>query len=349
MGNKKNRTYRINVFIYSILFSGFGAFSFLLLVNYSNLPSQVNAVINTFGSLVFFIATFNFVGYATIKLSSWINKQFILNSITKWKIAGSYALVMLILLAINYGFLVLAKVLANVSEPLIFPNGGIRILIIVWLVELVILGLIISNRSMKDALKYQLQATKLQQENDKAKYTALQNQLNPHFLFNSLNTLIAEIEYNPQNAIGITKNLSNVYRYVLQVQDKPLVSLADEINFTHSYLFLYSVRLGNCISVSEKISNSYMDYLIAPLTLQLLVENIIKHNTINNSNPMQIEFNITDNYLVVSNSLNLKKNNNISGIGLKNLSMRCKLILAKDIEITTHNNIFTVKVPLIYE
>ena len=109
-------------------------------------------------------------------------------------------------------------------------------LITIWLVELVVLGLLLANRSTQKALRLQQRAAVLQAENDTARYTALQSQLNPHFLFNSLNTLIAEIEYNPQNAVHFTKHLSSVYRYVLQSQDKTLVTLGEELEFIRSYL-----------------------------------------------------------------------------------------------------------------
>ena len=100
--------------------------------------------------------------------------------------------------------MIVGKLLVGSYNIFIFPNGGWRILFLVWLVELVIVGLLLSNRSIQNTLKLQQEAAELQKENNTARYTALQNQLNPHFLFNSLNTLIAEIEYNPANAVRFT-------------------------------------------------------------------------------------------------------------------------------------------------
>lgn len=156
------------------------------------------------------------------------------------------------------------EVYGGIPSPFIFTNGGGRILIVVWLVELVILGLLLANRSVQNTLKLQQEAAKLQKENNTARYTALQNQLNPHFLFNSLNTLIAEIEYNPDNAVRFTKHLSTVYRYVLQCQDKTLVTLAEELDFMRSYLFLHRVRLGECISCKENIFSGYAESMLPP-------------------------------------------------------------------------------------
>lgn len=199
------------------------------------------------------------------------------------------------------------KVLAGTSEPLIFPNGGWRLLIVVWLVELVILGLLLANRSMQHTMKLQQEAAELQKENNTARYTALQNQLNPHFLFNSLNTLIAEIEYSPADAIYFTKHLSSVYRYVLQSQDKTLVTLAEELEFMRSYLFLHEVRLGNCIGCEYAIPDEYNDSMLPPLTLQLLVENVIKHNSITVNKPMKIHIGIENERLVITNPIHPKR------------------------------------------
>lgn len=337
---------RLNNILYGLLFSGLGVFSYLLLVNYSGLPEKVADVIYSWGACLFFIAAFNFLGYFTMKISSWLNNQYALNIKSRGKIVMIYVLVMLMFLLLNYSLLVIAKLLAGASHPLSFSSGGLRILIVVWLVELVIVGLLLANRSMQDALRLQQQANALQKENNTARYAALQNQLNPHFLFNSLNTLIAEIEFNPQNAISFTRNLSNVYRYVLQCQDKPLVTLGEELEFMKAWLFLHEVRLGDCIRLDCEVHDEETDRMLPPLTLQLLIENVIKHNTISVSKPMVIHIYTEEATLVVTNLLHPKKSSESPGIGLQNLSNRCKLITGKDIRVSPTDELFTVKIPL---
>lgn len=339
----------LNAILYAALFSGLGLFSYLLLVNYTNLPMGVSEALYSAGAIVFFLIAFNIVGFATIRLSSWINNQYTLNIRRQKRIIAVYAAVMLAFFLLNYGLLVVAKLFVGAPHPLLFPNGGLRILLVVWLVELVILGLLLANRSIQNSLRLQQQAAELQEENNKARYAALQNQLNPHFLFNSLNTLIAEIEYDPKNAIGFTKNLSNVYRYVLQCQDKPLVTLGEELTFVGAYLFLHEVRLGNSIKWHSEIPEEYMESQLPPLTLQLLVENVIKHNTITVGKPMHIDIRVESGNLVVSNAMNPRKSSDSSGVGLKNLSARCKLMLGREVSITNDTKLFTVKVPLLYE
>lgn len=331
---------------YTALFTGLGIFSYLLLVNFTHLPDSVADEISSVGIVLFFILTFNLLGYATLHISTWINQLYARNLRNRWKIIATYLGVVLTFLLLNYSLLVVAKLLMQASQPFVFPNGGWKILIVVWLVELIILGLVLANRSMKQSLILQKQASKLQKENNTARYTALQQQLNPHFLFNSLNTLIAEINYNPQNAVRFTQKLSDVYRYVLQCQDKNLVSLADELTFLKAYLFLHEVRLGDCIHCDIKISERYQECMLPPLTLQLLIENVIKHNSISQSRIMHIDIYIKDNMLVVANPIVPKKNNAPSGVGLNNLSNRCQLMIGKDIKVENNDGTFTVKVPL---
>lgn len=336
-----------NAILYGLLFSGLGAFSYLLLVNYTELSAHVADVLYSKGAFVFFVAAFNVLGYSTLRISSWMNDQYALNIRKRWKIVVIYAIVMLLLLLLNYSLLVVAKMLVGMDDPLIFPNGGWRILLVVWLVELVILGLLLANRSIQNTLKLQQEAAALQKENNTARYTALQNQLNPHFLFNSLNTLIAEIEYNPDNAVRFTKNLSSVYRYVLQSQDKTLVSLGEELEFLDSYLFLHKVRLGDCISCVCDIPADLTEAMLPPLTLQLLVENVIKHNTITSARPMKIDIFVQEDRLVGANLVQPRKSRESSGIGLKNLSNRCKLMLGEEIRALHEKEMFIVKVPLL--
>lgn len=336
-----------NAILYGLLFSGLGAFSYLLLVNYTELSAHVADVLYSKGAFVFFVAAFNVLGYSTLRISSWMNDQYALNIRKRWKIVVIYAIVMLLLLLLNYSLLVVAKMLVGMDDPLIFPNGGWRILLVVWLVELVILGLLLANRSIQNTLKLQQEAAALQKENNTVRYTALQNQLNPHFLFNSLNTLIAEIEYNPDNAVRFTKNLSSVYRYVLQSQDKTLVSLGEELEFLDSYLFLHKVRLGDCISCVCDIPADLTEAMLPPLTLQLLVENVIKHNTITSARPMKIDIFVQEDRLVVANPVQPRKSRESSGIGLKNLSNRCKLMLGEEIRALHEKEMFIVKVPLL--
>lgn len=345
-------TSRINAtLLYSALFSGLGVFSFLLLVNHTDLAPQVAEALHSVGAFFFFIVAFNILGHATIRLTSWLNNQYSRTLPRRWRFVSIYALVMLMFFLLNYGLLVTAKLIAGASHPFLFPNGGVRILVLVWLVELVILGLLLANRFLQRALKLQRKAAALQKETNTARYTALQNQLNPHFLFNSLNTLISEIRYNPQNAERFTQHLSDVYRYTLQCQEQRMASVRDELSFLQSYLFLHQVRLGDCIHLDNRLPASLGEMKIPPLTLQLLVENVIKHNTIHTGKPMTIELYYQEegSVLVMRNPIRPKKCVAPSGRGLKNLSARYLLLCQRDIVIESTPEYFTLQFPLLHE
>lgn len=343
--------FRLSTLYYTGFFTGMGIFSFLLLANYTDLTERITTTLPSVKALFFFIAAFNVLGYSTMKISSWIDNQYALNIYHRWKFGLIYMLVILMLLALNYGLLIMAKILMEVPHPFTFPNGGWRILIATWLIQLVVLGLLLANRSMQYTLKLQQKAAELQKENNIARYTALQNQLNPHFLFNSLNTLISEIRYDPKNAELFTQHLSDVYRYTLQCQEKQLATLSEELDFLTSYIFLHQVRLGDCIHINNQIPASYYDKKVPPLTLQLLAENVIKHNTIHINKPMTIELSCPTegNELIIKNPTSPKMSVTSSKVGLKNLSSRYRLLCNHNIDIDNTDNYFTVKIPLIHE
>ena len=318
---------KLNTLLYIALFSGLGIFSFLLLINYATFSDRVADMLHSVSTLGFFILAFNVLGYTTIRLSSWIDNQYALNLHQRWKLVSVYIIVMGMFLLLNYGLMVTAKLLAGASYPFTFPNGGWRI------------------------LRLQQKAAALQKENNTARYTALQNQLNPHFLFNSLNTLISEIRYNPANAELFTQHLSDVYRYILQCQNQRLTTLREEMDFLNSYIFLHRVRLGDCIHIDNRIPKTCMEAQLPPLTIQLLAENVIKHNVIHTGKPMTIEllYMEKERELIVRNRIQTKKTVVTSGMGLKNLSARYMLLCNRDIVIENDRKEFTVKIPLLYE
>ena len=251
----------------------------------------------------------------------------------------------------NYATLTICKVLLELPFPFVLSSPGLRLIMIIWLVEIVIVSLSITSAFYRQLVILHEKTTKLEESSIKAQYTALQNQLNPHFLFNSLNTLISEIEYNPENAVDFTQKLSDVYRYILKSQEQGLVTLRDELEFLDSYIYLHQVRLGKCIQLENKMTPTLLNKKIPSLTLQLLIEIVIKHNIINMENPMVIhlDYSDKDQTLSVRNKIKLKKDVAKSGMGLKNLSARYLLICNLHITIIDDSEYFTVKIPLLNE
>lgn len=342
-------TDRKNRWLSGVLFSGLGLFAWLLLTGYTDLSPATEQVLKTPLGALFLIVLFNALGFLTLRISAWLNAQYLLHARRRWKIAAAYLGVLSMFLVVDYGFLVTGKLLAGAQHPFTFPNGGVRMLVVVWLVELAVLGLLLANRAMAQTLRLRQRAAELQRENNTARYTALQQQLNPHFLFNSLNTLIAEIEYDPARAVSFTRRLSDVYRYVLRVQRLPLVSLDEELRFAEAYLYLHRVRLGDCLGCRMEIPDGMRECSLPPLTLQLLIENVIKHNAITASHPLEIEIAARDGWLTVSNPIRAKRGVESGGVGLQNLSNRCRIMLGRAVEVVRTEARFTVKIPLNHE
>ena len=156
-------------------------------------------------------------------------------------------------------------------------------------------------------------------ESNSAKFEALKNQLDPHFLFNSLNVLSAQIDENPEKAQDFTIGLSKVYRYILDQKHKDLVSLSEEIKFAKTYLNLLEMRFENSLQVNIDENISKIEAKIIPLSLQLLLENAIKHNRISEKNPLTIKIYLDKNHLVIENNLQPKvesEHQKRNGIGL---------------------------------
>ncbi len=193
---------------------------------------------------------------------------------------------------------------------------------------------------MNEALKHQQMRTQ---------FEVLQNQMSPHFLFNSLNTLTAIIPEDADAAVEFTQNLSEVYRYILQNRDRELVSLKEELAFVEAYVFLLKMRYPENLHVDFRIEESKMSQSIAPLTLQILIENSIKHNVISKTKPLFIEVYVENGQsIIVKNNLQIKKViEKSTKTGLANIQKRYELLGNKNIDIITTAKNFLVAVPLL--
>jgi sensor histidine kinase YesM len=180
-----------------------------------------------------------------------------------------------------------------------------------------------------------------------AQFESLKNQIDPHFLFNSLNVLSSLIEENPENAQKFTTSLSKIYRYVLEQKDKELVAVDEELAFAKIYMQLLAMRFENSISyeLPESINE---DAKVVPLSLQLLLENCIKHNVVSSSKPLHIIISMEDNQLVVEN--NWQKKEVLSdgkGVGLQNIVNRYALLTERQVKIIQNKKSFKVYLPIL--
>lgn len=191
-----------------------------------------------------------------------------------------------------------------------------------------------------------LKNQKLIAENIRTRYEVLKNQVDPHFLFNSLNTLDGLISMDTERAHDYVQNLSAVFRYA--IGNKSIIQLNDELEFTHSYVELMKIRYGESLQVHFNVDEKYMRWYVMPISLQLLVENAIKHNVVSRKQPLSITIETgDDDSLRVWNQVQPKKEEEAGeGIGLANLAERYKLLFEKEIEVAS-SEVFSVKIPLI--
>jgi len=215
----------------------------------------------------------------------------------------------------------------------------------VFLLAFVVANLLLLMKKMKMAEQDNL---KLLEEKSKAELSALKEQISPHFFFNTLSTL-SSIVRNEKKEVGLEfiGEISKTYQYTLATKED-LVTLKEELAFIESYNFLLQKRFGEKLTFRVEIPDELLDSRIPPMSLQLLVENAIQHNVITRETPLHIRIFTEDAFICVEHKLQEKQSGVDSfGIGLKNLSNRYRLLSQKDIIITTDNQIFGVKLPLL--
>ena len=181
-----------------------------------------------------------------------------------------------------------------------------------------------------------------------ARFESLKNQIDPHFLFNSLNVLSSLIEENPDNAQRFTTSLSKVYRYVLEQKDKELVSIEEELSFAKTYMNLLKMRFENSLTYEIAIENIDPEAKVVPLSLQLLLENTVKHNVISEQKPLHIKITIEKEYLVIQNNFQKKEVlQERQGVGLQNIINRYGIITNRKVIVAQNEDAFIVKIPVL--
>ena len=202
----------------------------------------------------------------------------------------------------------------------------------------------------KSAMTQESTQQQIVAKTETAKFESLKNQLDPHFLFNSLNVLTSLIGENPAQAEKFTTKLSKVYRYVLEQRNKDLVPIEEELKFAKTYMQLLEMRFEDAVkfNIPDTISNN--DLKIVPLSLQLLLENAVKHNVVSSSKPLTISIYEKGTYLIIENNVNPKEAiGKSTKVGLQNIADRYGLITQKGVIIENNNKTFKVSLPLLYK
>lgn len=202
---------------------------------------------------------------------------------------------------------------------------------------------------VKEAENEKINRARMEQAKAEAELQALKNQIDPHFIFNSLNTLSHLIETGPAKAKQFNDNLADVYRYILQNNGRDLVLLREEIRFLEDYFSLLRIRFENAVQLKMEIPEKVLDqFLLPPISLQVLVENAVKHNEFSDLNPLLISIMIKGEELIIHNAVHKKQLRKLSSrIGLQNLNERYKLTTHKPILVSEDPSDFTVSLPIL--
>jgi len=232
----------------------------------------------------------------------------------------------------------------EVNWPVVQVTTLVCVVCVIFITHVYETVFLIKQRENDIVKSEQLERAKAQ-----AELEALKNQIDPHFMFNSLNSLSYLIDNNQAKAKEFTQSLADVYRYILSNKDQTLVLLEDELNFLDKYIALLNLRFEKALQFDFNLGeNTKNDYLIPPISIFIAVENVVKHNEISLVKPLTVKINCQNQWLTICNQ-KLKKNSLIhsSKIGLKNLDERFKIIIGRGIEVINETKTFELKLPLL--
>ncbi len=310
--------------------------------------------------------------FFTFQLKNWLNtsfdwndnpqKRFIVESITKVVVGAG--IIILLHLVFSYFFILIT--INGTSYPYSDDTSGLVLQSIFGnytyisyfdvLIKFVVLIFVIELTVVVDFSTYLIQkwnSSKIEKEafeKEKAQFSLelLRTQINPHFLFNNLNTLSSLIYVDQDKAADFLRKLSGVYRNILEYRDKESITLADELVFFHTYADLLQVRFMDMLFFDIQIDEKLKQKKIIPLTLQMLLENAIKHNIVSSSKPLTITIKTVGDRLIISNNLQIKETREYSsGLGLVMISNRYQFLTDQKILIEKTETEFKISVPLI--
>ncbi|NTV83089.1 MAG: histidine kinase [Bacteroidales bacterium] len=275
-----------------------------------------------------------------------------MEKIRPWELGIGKRLLIQLLSGILIGFLwvtvfrLIINYLILKDRLIIFSDELMLFVLAVFListVNLADLGWFLNERYRKSLAEIE----RFRKENAEYQFEMLKLQLNPHFLFNSLNTLSSLVHEDAGKSAEFIRRLSDVYRYVLDNRSKELVSLREEMEFIRAFSFLQGLRFQGMIDFQFDISEPSLDKQIAPMTLQLLIENAVKHNVVSRKMPLWISIASEEREIIVTNNLQPKEGQMGTGVGLKNISSRYEFLTGRKVKIHQDEHLFRVTIPLI--
>lgn len=333
----KNTNRKYWILILLGLLSFLTLFLYLIEILTSKQPFTFMALTKSIAISFPFMLLIAWVDYKLVSFinnSSWFSKHFTIRIVFEGVVISALAALFVIfgnipfrqehsiweyLASMQYGEAVVASILLNVFA-------------------VIVIEFFIQNRKNQE----------LQEANSKMQYQQLKSQINPHFLFNSLNVLVSLINKDSERATDYTKKLSEVYRYVLTHDLQDTVSVGDELEFIRNYIEILQIRFGDGLKFVSDIKEADTHRIIPPMSLQVLVENAVKHNAVTQSNPLTIHLSSGNECLIVSNNIIPRfKVEESMRIGLENLKEKYHIISGKIVVVEQNEKEFTVKLPLL--
>lgn len=288
------------------------------------------------------------IGWGNGMLVEWLDRRLswleapVKRLLVSLGLTMAYSLGVAVLIYIGFAVLYYG---ASLTEAL--NDMGVGFLISVGLITLIV-SLFLHGRGFWLAWKTAfMEAEQHKQAALKAKYEALKNQVNPHFLFNSFNVLSTLVHKDPDLAAQFIEQLSKVYRYVLDTREQELVPLSQELVVLDAYLFLLKIRFGDALEIEQSVE-AEAEEAIVPLTLQMLAENAVKHNIVSRNRPLYLRISRSQGRIQVENNRQIKHNDQESiGVGLPNLQERYRFLCGQELEVEDSEAAFRVTVPIV--
>lgn len=290
------------------------------------------------------------VMYGLVKMAEWMNRKL------SWEKSPGGRFYFQIF-SITFFVVLMVMGIRTIFNVVIYPTGFIRLMdemvigVFFLFVAILMVFIDIGVHLLNKWRFSQTEIERFKKENLETQFEMLRTQINPHFLFNSLNTLSSLIYQNQDTASNYVREMSTVYRYILEKRKSETVTMQEELSFTESYIYMLSLRFEEKIKFELNIDERFMDKVVAPLTLQILIENAVKHNIVSQRKPLTIKiYTQVDNTLVVSNNLQPKTTSSYSsGIGLNNIRSRLEILTDRKMKVEETETDFTVTIPLLDE
>lgn len=279
----------------------------------------------------------------------YINHRVAWKNYAKYRILiGALGSVSLTMIGVFFIRMYTNVVLENEKLSVFVVNEKLQYYIVALLVTLIISLFFHAFYFYKKSQENKVREQKIIAGTASAKFESLKNQIDPHFLFNSLNVLSSLIEENPENAQRFTTSLSKIYRYVLEQKDKELVSVEEELSFAKTYMNLLKMRFENSLFYELPDTVPNPEAKVVPLSLQLLLENTVKHNVVSEQRPLHIRISIEGDYLCIANDFQKKEVlQDRRGVGLQNIVSRYAIITNRKVLVEENEQTFTVKIPIL--